>query len=45
MSRSFTRSALLLALLVAGCSDSSSPTMLASAESPDAQYAATARIA
>jgi hypothetical protein len=42
MSQAFTRPALLLALLAVGCSDSSSPTMIASTEAPDAQYAALA---
>jgi uncharacterized protein (TIGR02246 family) len=42
VARAFTRSAVLLALLAPACSDSSSPTMLASAEATDAQYAALA---
>jgi uncharacterized protein (TIGR02246 family) len=42
MSRSFARSALLLALLASACSDPSKPTALASAEAPDAQYSALA---
>jgi uncharacterized protein (TIGR02246 family) len=41
MSRALTPSVLLL-LLAAGCSDSSSPTMLASAETPAAQASAMA---
>jgi hypothetical protein len=40
MSQAFRRPALLLALLAVGCSDSSSPTMIASSEAPDGQYAA-----
>jgi uncharacterized protein (TIGR02246 family) len=42
MSRAFARPALLLALLASACSDPSKPTALASAEAPDAQYAALA---
>jgi uncharacterized protein (TIGR02246 family) len=42
MSQGLTRSAVLLALLAIGCSDTSSPTMVASSEAPDARFAALA---
>lgn len=42
MSQALTRSAVLLALLAIGCSDTSSPTMIGSAEAASPQWAALA---